>query len=52
MIEYFQQIVTSQFEAALCTLDLCIDRCPDAMWEARVANLAFCQVAFHTLFFA
>ena len=30
----------------------CIDRCPETNWNAPVANLKFCQVAFHALFFA
>jgi hypothetical protein len=32
-------------------LDSCIDQCPDAAWDAPVADLKFCQVAFHVLFF-
>ncbi len=47
----FQQIVLNQFEAALGMLNLAIERCPDAAWNEPVANLAFCQAAFHTLFF-
>lgn len=45
-------MITSQFEAALCTLSVCIDECPEAAWDAPVANLAFCQAVFHTLFYA
>ncbi len=52
MLDTFKQLLANQFEAALCTLGLCIDRCPVATWNAPVGNLAFCQVAFHTLFFA
>jgi hypothetical protein len=47
-----RQLLTSQYEAALCTLSACIDRCPEAAWNGPVANLAFCQAAFHVLFFA
>lgn len=52
MLAAFKELVADQFEAALCTLDICIDRCPDSAWNARVANLKFCQVVFHTLFYA
>jgi hypothetical protein len=51
LLETLKTLTTRQFEAALCTLSSCIDRCPEANWNARVANLAFCQVAFHTLFY-
>ena len=51
MLETYKQSIANQLEAALCMLDLCVERCPDAMWNGRVGNLAFCQVAFHTLFF-
>jgi hypothetical protein len=51
-----RQIVTDaiagQFEAALCMLEACVARCPEAMWNGPVGNLKFCQVAFHALFFA
>jgi hypothetical protein len=51
MLDEFRRLIGHQFEAALCTLSRCIDACPDENWNAPVANLAFCQVAFHTLFF-
>lgn len=52
MIETFKRLIASQFEASLCTLAHGIERCPDELWNARVAKYPFCQVAFHTLFFA
>lgn len=52
MLGVFREFVLNQFKAALCMLDTCVDRCPDASWDAPVGNLTFCQVAFHTLFFA
>jgi hypothetical protein len=52
MVDTFKQLLGHQFEAALCTLGVCINRCPEAGWNGPVGNLAFCQVAFHTLFFA
>ena len=52
MTNALKTLLANQFEAALCTLDRCIARCPDAAWNGPVANLRFCQAAFHTLFYA
>ena len=52
MLKTFQELITNQFEASFCTLNVCIDRCPEEAWDAPVANLRFCQVVFHTLFYA
>lgn len=52
MIDLFGQLTINQFEATFCTLNACVERCPDALWHERVAAVRFCQVAFHTLFFA
>jgi len=52
MLETFKQLAANQFEAVFCTLGLCVDRCPEAAWDAPVARHPFCQVAFHALFFA
>src|SRR5687768_8325533 len=52
MVDTFKELLAHQFDAAFCTLNACIDRCPESAWNAPVGNLAFCQVAFHTLFFA
>jgi hypothetical protein len=51
MLYTVKQLLINQFEAALCTLEMCIVRCPDAAWDGRVGKLMFCQVAFHTLFY-
>ncbi|MCI0682160.1 MAG: DinB family protein [Gemmataceae bacterium] len=51
MLDTFRQAIANQFEAALCTLKACIDRCPETAWDAPVGNHAFCRVAFHALFF-
>lgn len=51
MIDTFKELTANQFEAALCMLNACIDRCPDGSWNSRVANNKFCQVVFHTLFY-
>jgi hypothetical protein len=52
MLDEFKRLIANQFAAAFRTLNACIDGCSDSAWNAPVANLAFCQVAFHTLFFA
>ncbi|MCI0637697.1 MAG: DinB family protein [Gemmataceae bacterium] len=51
MLDTFKKLTANQFEAALCTLNVCIDKCPETAWHERVANLKFCQVVFHTLFY-
>ncbi len=51
MVDVMKELLAHQYEAALCTLGKCIQACPAASWEAPVANIKFCQVAFHTLFF-
>ena len=52
MLNTFKELIAHQFEAAFCTLNACIDRCPETAWNARVANYKLCQVVFHTLFYA
>jgi hypothetical protein len=51
MLETYKTGIANQFEAAFCTLKICLDRCPDSCWNATVAKAPFCQVMFHTLFF-
>lgn len=51
MIEYVKTILAGQFEAALCMLKECIEKCPSDHWQAPIANHSFGQVAYHTLFF-
>jgi hypothetical protein len=52
MLDTFKELIANQYEAAFCTLNACIDRCPETAWNARVGNHMFCQVVFHTLFYA
>ncbi|MFP6766326.1 MAG: DinB family protein [Planctomycetaceae bacterium] len=52
MLETVRELTRNQLEAAFCTLNSCIDLCPEEAWNGPVVNLKFCQVAFHTLFFA
>jgi hypothetical protein len=52
MLDIVKTLIVNQFEAAVSTLNACIVKCPEAAWNAPVANYKFCQVAFHTLFYA
>ena len=51
MIEHLRQILTAQFEAALCMLNQCVAACPPEHWEGKIANDRFRHVSYHTLFF-
>jgi len=48
-----QSALKHQYHAALKTLRLVIERCPDELWDQREDERAapFWQVAYHTLFF-
>lgn len=50
MIDYVKQILTGQFEAALCMMDHCVRACSPDRWEGKIANGTFRWVAYHTLF--
>jgi hypothetical protein len=52
MLDIFRILIANQYEAALCTLNACVDKCPQAAWNGPVVNIKFCQVTFHTLFYA
>lgn len=51
MLDIVRQLISNQYEAALSTLNACVERCPETAWNAPVVNLKFCQVVFHTLFY-
>jgi len=51
MLNTLKEVLTNQFHAALCTLNECIDRCPDSAWNSKIVNLEFNQAAFHTLIY-
>lgn len=51
MIDHIQQVLTSQFEGALCMLNDCLHKCPGEHWDGKVAKYPFWQVAYHTLCF-
>jgi hypothetical protein len=55
MPDTLQTLLTNQYEAALRTLDHCIDLCPTdppQAWDMPIANYRFGQLVFHTLFYA
>ena len=43
MLDEYKMLISNQFEAALCTLNACINPCPPTAWNEPVANLAYCQ---------
>ncbi|MCA9005954.1 MAG: hypothetical protein KDA70_11850 [Planctomycetaceae bacterium] len=49
MMEYYRQIVTAQFEAALGMLNECVLHCPADHWHEKIANMEFGYVPYHTL---
>ena len=49
MIDDVKQVLVAQFEAALCMLNDCVEKCPPAHWDGLVAKYPFWQVAYHTL---
>ncbi|MDP6444296.1 MAG: hypothetical protein QGG36_25755 [Pirellulaceae bacterium] len=51
MLGEYKSSTLNQFEAALRMMHSCVERCPDSIWNAPVANLKYCQVAFHAIFF-
>lgn len=52
MHDTFRRLIANQYDACLCTLTQCSENCPDSHWDALIARHPFCQVLFHTLFFA
>lgn len=57
MIEHVKKILIGQFEASLCMLNECIQKCPNDYWDGpapthTIAKYSFWLVAYHTLCFA
>ncbi len=52
MLDTFKELIANQFDAAFSMLTACIDKCTETVWNSRVGNYLFCQVAFHVLFWA
>lgn len=51
MHEFVKSMTRGQFEAALCMLKECLEKCPEEHWDGKIANDTFRQVAYHTLFY-
>ena len=51
MADTLVELLSHQYEASLCMLNLAIERCPGAVWNQPVAAWKFCQAAFHVVFF-
>ncbi|EAQ80796.1 DinB family protein [Blastopirellula marina] len=51
MLDTLKSLLTGQYQASLWMLQRCLEQCPGAAWDQPVANLKFCQAAFHALFF-
>ena len=51
MLDTFKKLLANQYEAALCTLSRCVDKCPESAWDMRIGIYPFSQCAFHALFF-
>jgi len=49
MIEQVKQILASQFDAALCMLNDCVEQCPAAQWDGIIAKYPFWHVAYHAV---
>jgi hypothetical protein len=52
MSDILSELLSHQYEASLCMLNLAVVRCPESNWNERVAAWKFCQAAFHAVFFA
>lgn len=50
-MQWLQQTLIGQFEAALAMLQCGIRTCPAEHWEEKIAGGTFRWVAYHTLFF-
>jgi hypothetical protein len=44
-------VFANQLEAAICTLNQCVDNCPKKEWHEKHEDYRFSQVVFHTLFY-
>lgn len=45
----FRGVMLKQFEAGLCMLGDCVQKCPEAHWGRKVGKWPFWLVAYHTL---
>ncbi len=51
MRDTLAELLSHQYEASLSMLNLAVTRCPEPLWNQRVAAWNFCQAAFHAVFF-
>ena len=51
MNDYWQMVIGRQFAAAIQTMRLAIEACPDDMWDDRTDGSPFWHLAYHALFF-
>ena len=51
-MNYLNELIVSQYEAALGTVKKGVEACSEDDWRNPVGELQFNQVAFHTLFYA
>lgn len=51
MLDVLKQSLLNQYLAALSTMRLCIERCPEDKWLGKVGNYPFWHAAYHALFY-
>ena len=52
MLDTMNDVLAHQYDASLCTLNTCIERCPATSWDMPVVRYPFSQVVLHTLIYA
>jgi hypothetical protein len=52
MLDLYKHLISQEYAGSLCMLSLCVDRCPDELWQVKIATYPFSQSAFHVLFYA
>lgn len=50
-IDTYRSVTIGQFEAALGMMKICLERCPEELWDTHIAQMPFWLVAYHTLCF-
>ena len=51
MLALIKQSLLNQYLAALSTLRLCLEQCPDDKWAGNVGNFPFWHAAYHALYY-
>lgn len=52
MLDLYKHLISQEYAGSLCMVGLCVDRCPNELWQVKIASYPFSQSAFHALFFA